>query len=291
MTRRLTFPVGPSEDGMKAGNFLRHKGISHTLLVMIKRQGMLLCNDRPIFSNVPIHAGDLVSVEVAEESTSTTIAPEEGPLSILYEDEDLLAINKEAMIPVHPSRAHVYGTLAGRVMAYYKDRDFTFRAVNRLDLGTSGIVLIAKNPLSANWFHERGNIVKEYTAFAEGVFPRDIAIDLPITREAPEEMRRIVSLTGEQALTLAHREEVRKGFSVVSFRLFTGRTHQIRVHASHLGHPLLGDPLYNPGGMTLGLARQALHAKSVTLTLPYSTNRIVIQAPLPEDMANILLSV
>lgn len=291
MTRRLTFPVGPGEDGMKAGSFLRHKGISHTLLVMIKRQGMLLCNDQPIYSNVPVHTGDTVSVEVAEEHTSATIAPEAGELAILYEDEDLLAINKEAMIPVHPSRAHVYGTLAGRIMAYYEGQDFTFRAVNRLDLGTSGIVLIAKNPLSANWFHQRGEIIKEYTAFAEGVFPRDAIIDLPITRDAPEEMLRIVSPTGEQALTLAHREEVRDGFSVVSFRLFTGRTHQIRVHASHLGHPLLGDTLYNPDGMTLGLTRQALHAKRVTLTLPYSTNRIVIQAPLPDDMANILLSV
>ncbi|MBR5868198.1 MAG: RluA family pseudouridine synthase [Clostridia bacterium] len=276
---------------MKAGNFLRHKGISHTLLVMIKRQGMLLCNDRPVYSNVPVHTGDTVSVEVAEEHTSTTIAPEAGDLEILYEDEDLLAINKDAMIPVHPSRAHVYGTLAGRVMAYYAGQDFTFRAVNRLDLGTSGIVLIAKNPLSANWFHERGEIIKEYTALAQGVFPRDAVIDLPISRAAPEEMLRVVSPAGEQALTLAHREALRDGFSVVSFRLFTGRTHQIRVHASHLGYPLLGDPLYNPDGLSLGLARQALHAKRVTLTLPYSTNRIVIQASLPDDMADILRSV
>lgn len=291
MTRRLTFPVGEAEDGMKAGSFLRQKGISHTLLVMIKRQGMLLCNDRPIFSNVPIHAGDLVSVEVAEESTSTTIAPEEGPLSILYEDEDLLAVCKEAMIPVHPSRAHVYGTLAGRVMAYYAGQDFTFRAVNRLDLGTSGIVLIAKNPLSANWFHERGNIIKEYIGFAEGEFPREVVIDLPIARESPEGMYRLVSPDGARALTYARRESVGNGFSVVHYRLFTGRTHQIRVHSAHLGHPLLGDPLYHPNDTTSGLSHQALHAGRVTLTLPYSTNRISFTAPLPEDMTNIILSV
>ena len=284
MTRTLSFSVPDEACGQKVGNYLRKIGLSHTLLVMVKRQGMLLLNGAPVYSTVLLSPGDVISVTVQEETVSDNIAPEEGPLDILYEDEDLLAVNKEAAIPVHPSRAHVYGTLAGRVMKHFEGQDFVFRAVNRLDKGTSGIVLIAKNPLSANWFSSRADILKEYVGIADGLFPEDVTISLPIAREAPEEMLRVVREDGEYALTYAHRTAVFEGYSAVSFVLGTGRTHQIRVHSAHIGHPLLGDQLYAPGSPSRGLERQALHAVRTSFTLPYSEKRITLEAPLPDDM-------
>lgn len=284
MTRTLTFSVPEEARGQKVGNYLRRIGLSHTLLVMIKRQGMLLLNGAPVYATVALTPGDTISVTVSEEFTSDNIAPEEGNPDILYEDEDLLAVNKEAALPVHPSRAHVYGTLAGQIMKYYEGQDFVFRAVNRLDKGTSGIVMIAKNPLSANWFASRADIQKEYIGFTEGVFPESLTIMLPIAREAPEGMRRVVRGDGEFAVTHAKRLALYDGYSMAGFVLGTGRTHQIRVHSAHIGHPLLGDPLYAPDADPYGLERQALHAARVTFTLPYSDKRVTLEAPLPPDL-------
>ena len=288
MNRTLSFRVAPEEDGRKAGELLRKKGISHTLLVTIKRQGMLLCNGEPVYASRIVYTGEILTVEVREEEGSGNIAPEEGALAVLYEDEDLLAVDKEAGIPVHPSRAHVYGTLAGRVMKRYEGEIFTFRAVNRLDLGTSGIVLIAKNALAANWMASRSAAEKEYLGLVRGEFPEALRIDRPIARETEGEMRRVVREDGERAVTEAHRISFHGGFSLVRFRLHTGRTHQIRVHAAYEGYPLLGDPLYGTGEEEYGLGRQALHAERISFFLPYSENRVTIASPLPADMARIL---
>jgi len=287
MTGHLNFCASFRDEGRRVHDFLRSKGISHTLLVMIKRQGMLFLNGEPVYTSALLKEGDRIDITVYEEQVSDNIAPEEGPLEILYEDDDLLAVNKPADLPVHPSRAHVYGTLAGRVMAYFQGQDFVFRAVNRLDKGTSGIVLISKNPFAANWFATRGHLVKEYAALTEGHFPEDAYIDQPIRRVEEGGMLRAVLPDGEEAITLARLLRDYGSYSAVAFRLLTGRTHQIRVHSSFLGHPLLGDPLYNPQSSVTELERQALHAVRLSLTLPYSANRITLLAPLPPDMASL----
>lgn len=289
MDRSLSFSVPSQSRGLKVTDFLKSAGISRTLQVSIKRQGSLLLNGSHVYASTPVSEGDIVSVSIAEEKISTNIAPEEGPLDILYEDEDILAINKPAELAVHPSRAHVYGTLAGRVMYYYRDERFMFRAVNRLDRGTSGIVLIAKNPFAANWLSSRGEIKKEYTGFTAGSFPPDTGIiSFPIAREEGAGIKRIVSPEGESAVTRCCLVETRGAFSVVSFILETGRTHQIRVHSAFIGHPLLGDPLYNPDPQSFPIDRQALHAAGTDLLLPFSDKRLSLVAPLPPDMAAIL---
>lgn len=289
MDRSLSFSVPSPAHGLKASDFLKGVGISRTLQVSIKRQGSLLLNGSRIYASTPVSEGDIVSVSIAEEKISTNIAPEEGPLDILYEDEDILAVNKPAELAVHPSRAHVYGTLAGRVMYYYRDERFMFRAVNRLDRGTSGIVLVAKNPFAANWLSSGGDIKKEYIGFAAGSFPPDTRIiSFPIAREEGAGIKRIVSPEGESAVTRCSLIETREAFSVVSFALETGRTHQIRVHSSFIGHPLLGDPLYNPDPQAFPINRQALHAAGTNLILPFSNKRLSLSAPLPLDMAMIL---
>ncbi|MBO4406150.1 MAG: RluA family pseudouridine synthase [Clostridia bacterium] len=289
MIRTLLFTVSPEEDGRKAGELLRKRGISHTLLVTVKRQGMLFSAGEPVRQSRIMRRGEILSVTLREETGSDNIAPEEGPLSILYEDPDLLAVDKEAGIPVHPSRAHVYGTLAGRVMKKFEGEIFTFRAVNRLDLGTSGIVLVAKNALAANWMASRAGIEKEYLGLARGKFPEEATIDRPVARESEGAMRRVVREDGERAVTEARRVSFHGGFSLVRFRLLTGRTHQIRVHAASIGHPLLGDPLYGEGaGENYGLARQALHASKISFLLPYSEERITLSSPLPEDVLGVI---
>ena len=183
----------------------------------------------------------------------------------------------------------MYGTLAGRVMKKYEGETFTFRAVNRLDLGTSGIVLIAKNALAANWFASRAGMEKEYLGLVRGRFPERLKIDRPIAREIEGEMRRVIRDDGEKAVTGAERVSFHGAFSLVRFRLYTGRTHQIRVHTAYEGYPILGDPLYGGGTEeAYGLSHQALHAARLSFFLPYSEKRVTIEAPLPEELAEIL---
>jgi 23S rRNA pseudouridine1911/1915/1917 synthase len=211
------------------------------------KYGGVFLNGENVHMRASVKEGDRIEIALPEEK-SEGIPPIDLPLEVLYEDEQLLAVCKPKNMPTHPSKGNSLPTLANAVM-HYMGKDFVFRAVTRLDRDTSGIVLIAKTQYAAAKLSEdmkAGKFQKIYTAVVSGVpEPREGMIDAPIRREAEGAMKRIVASDGKHALTeyrtLYAREDEN---AVLSIRLYTGRTHQIRVHMAHIGHPLLGDFLY-----------------------------------------------
>lgn len=272
------YTVG-GEERMLKEYLLSELGISVRQLKALKMGGLFVNGERVTVRKV-LKSGDEVTLKY--EDTKSEIAPIAMPLDIVFEDDFLLAVNKSVHMPVHPSLGNSLPTLAAGVMHYYRDRDFVFRAVNRLDRETSGIVLIAKSREAAYHLSEamkRGEFIKEYLAVVEGVVtPREGRIDAPIARESEGAMRRVVSERGKEAVTLYETLETAKDTSLLRVRPITGRTHQIRVHMAHVGHPLKYDFLY--GERTEG-KEYMLHAERLSFPHPETGERITLVAECP----------
>lgn len=227
-------------------DYLKNKlGLSTSLISAVKFGGVRL-NGEVVTMRARANGGDVVSITFPDEK-SENIEPIEMPLDILYEDEHTLAVNKPRGMATHPARGTPLPTLANGVSRYLGE-DFVFRAINRLDTGTAGIVLIAKNPLAAavlgRAMKER-KIRKYYTALVEGVpTEREGEISAPIAREKEGNIKRVVREDGKAALTKYRVTKTIDGNAVCEIELMTGRTHQIRVHFAHIGHALVGDFLY-----------------------------------------------
>lgn len=262
-------------------DFLLAEGrVSVTALKRIKYDGLYL-NGMRVTVRATVREGDTVDVVYRDEAASD-ITPLNIPLDILYEDASMLAVCKPTSMPVHPSRGNSLPTLAAAVMHYYRDAPFVFRAVNRLDRETSGIVLIAKTQEAAYRLSEsmkRGEFVKEYLAVAQGhPNPPSGVIDCPIARECEGAMRRVVRADGKAAVTEYRTLKTKEHCSLLLVRPLTGRTHQIRVHLSHIGHPLCDDFLY---GTRREGALYRLHAYRLTLPHPETGERMTLCAPCP----------
>lgn len=271
------YPIGADADGLTVFDYLRRRlGYSSTLLKKVKASGIAL-NETPVTVRARLKTGDRLAVSFPRES-SEHITPIRLPLEILYEDGDLLAVSKPGGIPTHPAKGTGMLTLANMVCAYLGE-GIVFRAVNRLDTDTSGIVLIAKTPLAATALGEemrRREIEKRYLALVEGIpEPRCGVIDAPIGRESEDSQRRTVRSDGQSAVTEYRVLSEQNGNAVCELRPRSGRTHQIRVHMAHIGHPLVGDFLYGtetPEGYRLVCTELSLrHPESgapLTLRLP-----------------------
>ncbi len=277
--------VSAEEAGLWVKEILKSKfGFSSTLIKKVKYGGITV-NGEAVTVRRILAEGDLLRIEMPIEQ-SENIRPAQMPIDVLYEDEDILAVNKAPGIPTHPSRGNHIPSLAEGVMAYYEGQPFVFRAVNRLDRETSGIVLIAKNELSAFKLSEamkRGEFRKEYLAVLESVpEPPCGTVDMPILRPSEDSLRRIADQNGKPART--DYEVLRKdpsGHTLVRLRLHSGRTHQIRVHMAYLGHPLLYDFLY---GTEVPEKRFLLHATLLSFPHPRTKERIEIRCPAPFEM-------
>ncbi len=305
--RTLTWVVPASKSGLSIENFLRAKGCSHHVLTLLKHteQGILL-NREPAYANQRLKVGDEVTICLEDESGSLSIDPELLTLDIVYEDEDILVVDKPPNMPIHPSVGNQEHTLANAVMYHCTETDpsFVFRCVNRLDKDTSGLVLIAKNPLSSAILSSessRNTTQREYFAIVEGRLPRRGTINRPISRKPGSFLsRRIDPKNGVPAVT--HYERINyykknddaknsllpKSVSTASVRLETGRTHQIRVHMSSIGHPIPGDFLYNPESVCALAPRQMLHACRLFLRHPITEEDLVFESALPSDMERFL---
>ena len=292
MTRTLEYKITEDSPSMKIGDFLKKEGFSRQCIIALKKQenGILL-NGIWSYVNTTLSVGDTLTLTLTEEDSSAKIPPIDLPLHILYEDEDILVLNKPADMPIHPSLNNYENTLANAVAYYYNQKNipFVFRCINRLDRDTTGVTMLAKNPFSAGILSEmvrNREIHREYLAIAHGIFDeKEGTIDAPIGRKDGSTIEREINFkTGEKAVThySVLKENTDFNCSQIKLWLETGRTHQIRVHMKHLGHPLLGDFLYNPD-MTY-IKRQALHSYSLSFNHPITKKPMHFTAPVPSDM-------
>ena len=275
--RKIHFKISAADNGRRIKDYLRDFGVSSALLTKLKQtENGITLNGKFARAIDILRQGDIL--EIAVENKGHMPAPLDIPLDVLYEDEDLIAVNKPPFMPVHESRNHIGDTLSNAIAAHIEE-DTAFRAVYRLDRDTGGIVLIAKNPLAAAKL--AGKVKKDYYAIVKGEITESGVIDAPIARLDSSIIKRCVSEGGERAVT--HYEPIRtkNGLTLLKINLETGRTHQIRVHFSHMGYPLLGDTLY--GGDDERLNRQALHCKDIYFIHPVTGADIHITCPFPDD--------
>lgn len=286
MQRELKYTVPPQYDGEKVNKFLREGvGLSFRMVRSLRQiKGSMLLNGVPVRSIDPLTGGaELTLILPPDKSTA---APQEAEFEIIYEDDDILVINKPAGLAMHPTHNHQGDTLANAV-AYYLNqhgKDAVFRVAGRLDKNTSGLVVCALNKLAAAKLN--GNCKKTYYAVVEGDYSGNGTIDAPIIRPDPMKTLRAVGEGGEEAVTHWRALRSANGLTLLEVKLETGRTHQIRVHFSSLGTPLAGDEMYGAG--TERIARHALHCGVLELTHPITEEKLVFSAPMPQDMASLV---
>lgn len=305
MNREFVFQKQQEDDfsGETIAAFLTKQGwTSQNLKNLRKTPDGIVVNGERAFQNYRLQQEDLLKVRVMEEASSGKIVPVKLPFSIVYEDEDIIAVNKPADMPIHPSLRNYENSLANALMYYYAQQDspFVFRCINRLDRDTSGLTIVAKNSVSAGILGKQmaasvknscipKPLRREYLGIVRGEsVPEHGTIEAPIARKDTSVIERMVDFqNGEHAVT--HYEVVKRGHghSLLKLWLETGRTHQIRVHLKYAGFPLIGDYLYNPDMEYIH--RQALHSYRLTFLHPITGQSLQLEAPMPEDMKTVFL--
>lgn len=287
MPRKISYKITSEYDNRKVLDFLKHCGYSHRLITKLKQapDGLVL-NGAHTRTVDLLRENDIFEINIPDDKEESISIPVKMPLDIVYEDEDLIVVNKPAMLAVHESHNHLGDTLSNAV-AYYlgeKGKSSVFRAVGRLDKGTSGLMVCALNKYTASKLS--GKIYKEYFAIASAVFEGEGTIDAPIYRPDPIITVRTVDEKGERAVT--HWKAVKNDGvnTLLKIHLETGRTHQIRVHFSHIGAPLVGDTMY--GKADERLCHQALHCCYCRFTHPVTNEVMEFFRDIPEDMKGII---
>ena len=278
--------VEQKENGMLLRDFLRKRGVSAALAKGVKASDGFFRDGAPVHTDMRLSAGQRISFALPPEPP-TEVLPQALPLDILYEDEDILVLNKPADMPVHPSAGNYENTLANGVAWYYKQQGkaFVYRCINRLDRDTTGVLVLAKNPLSGALLSaqmKQRQIRRTYLALTDGIPPERGTISAPVARMDASVITREVNFErGEAAVTHYERLAVSNGYALVELHLDTGRTHQIRVHMKYIGCPLPGDFLYHPVFDRIG--RQALHSFQLEFAHPITGEPMCFLAPVPED--------
>lgn len=303
MKRVINYIISHEYQNKRIWDFLIDHGYSKHIRTYLKQHpNTVLKNNEPALFYFPLETGDRLTILLEDEEASKKISPVNLPLDIVYEDEDLMVINKQADTPIHPSQGNYENTLANSVAYYFASQQipFVFRCINRLDRDTTGLLILAKNMLSGAILSDqmkKREIHRTYLSIVEGCVPKHGTIDAPIGRKDASVIERHIDWdTGERAVTYYKRLQYKpwnhypktalvpsQGISLVQLKLETGRTHQIRVHMTSIGHPLCGDTLYNP--KTQMMQRQALHSYSLEFNHPITKETLHFTAPLPEDMS------
>lgn len=284
--RILEYRVNSKYNGVQVSEFLKCEyGFSRRIITAIKRiDDGILRNGQHIRMVDPVYSGDIITVKLAERGT---LEPN-GDLNaaIIYHDEDIIIFDKPVDMPVHPSFNHYNDTLGNLYAHICKGR--TFRPINRLDRNTSGLCIVAKNALAAVNLQKGDNAIdKTYFAICHGRINDDSGvIDAPIARQGDSIIKRIISDSGQKAITEFTAISRAEDATLLKIKLVTGRTHQIRVHFSHIGHPLFGDDLY--GGSNELISEHALHCGELSFHHPISDGKILVQSPLRHNMLDLL---
>lgn len=292
MKRSFRYHITEKDAGKIVGVFLSEREYTPTCIKFLKKaENLIMVNGAWAFVNRMLQAGDILETVFLDEESSENIPAVEMPLDIVYEDTDILVVNKAARLPIHPTKGYERESLANGVVAYYEKQGipFVFRSINRIDKNTTGLVIIAKNMLSGSILGEAmrsREIRRTYLAVTEGELPEEGTIDLPIGRRAGSAVERCIDANGAKAITHYERLYTAKGYSLAKIHLETGRTHQIRLHMRAIGHPLPADELYHP--VFTVIDRHALHSWRLEFPHPITKERLCFVQPLPEDMRRIL---
>lgn len=292
--RILTYTVTPEEDGRMVKGILRGSlQLSYTLLKSLKwRENAILLNGQSVHVNAIVHAGDVVSVALSERTPREDLyCANAAKPDIVYEDDDLLVLNKPAGVAMHPKSGDASAPSLAAMLTSYLGEGSVPHFVSRLDKGTSGLLIAAKS----GYVHDRlrralhsSDLRREYRAVAVGrVEPPYGVIDAPIGRAEGSIIRRCVRSDGLPSLTEYETLQVNDRFTLLRLRPQTGRTHQLRVHMAYLGHPLAGDWLYGTEDKTL-IARPALHSYELWFTQPVTGQELHFTAPIPQDMQRLM---
>ncbi|WP_204524737.1 RluA family pseudouridine synthase [Litchfieldia alkalitelluris] len=290
----LEWIIDEQDENKLIKQFLKEQHISKTALTDIKFDGgAILLNGEHVNVRHVLHIGDHLKVIFPKEKPSVDMVPKEIPINIVYEDSFLMLINKQPFLPTIPSREHPTNSLANGVMSYYQKigLESTSHIVNRLDRDTSGLLIVAKFRHIHHLLTEqqkKGLLKRSYEALTHGLVLEEMGtINAPIGRKSDSIIERMVRQDGQDAVThfkvLKYDEE--NNFSHLLIQLETGRTHQIRVHLSYKGNPLLGDDLY--GGSKKRINRQALHCSKVSFSHPITLESMNFAIDLPEDMKSL----
>ena len=267
-------------------------GFSRRIIIAIKQEGKLLVNDLERTVRYVLAEGDVLEIHFPAEKVSDNLQPEDINLNSAYEDQAVIVIDKPAGMATMPSKNHPSGTMANGLSGYYRrnNRMFTVHVVTRLDRNTSGLVLVAKDRYSHSLLakaQQSNKVKRTYIAFVEGILEAEKGtIDAPIARKPDSIIERTIHESGKPAITHYKKRSEIENRTMVEIELETGRTHQIRVHFSHCGHPLVGDDLY--GGSLQILNRQALHCNELSFEHPITRENIKVQSKLPEDLQKLL---
>ncbi len=289
MDRVIEIRITTSQEGRTIKDILRNDfRVSAAILTQLKKEkdGILL-EGNPVFATERVREGESLIITVRDSVSH--MEKSDMPLSVLFEDEDVILLNKPRNMPTHPSQNHYGDTLANALMGYFGGQNFIFRAITRLDKDTSGVVLVAKNPLSGAILVEDmklGRIQKEYMAVTNGMpNPPAGRLEAPICRQKESIVLRCVSPDGREAITQYETISEKNGFSLIRLNPLTGRTHQLRVHMSYLGCPIYGDDLY---GAPQKEEATRLHCGKLQFIHPITGEEILVEAPLPEDMLSLV---
>ncbi len=297
MERKLFFTISEQDSNLTLYDYLKLQGFSSQNIIELKKMNRsVLINDEWVHMNYRLQNQDHLLIHIQENNSSEKIIPVNLPFPILYEDEDLVVVNKPADMPIHPSQNNYENTLANAAAYYYEELQhtpFTFRCINRLDRDTTGLTILAKNMYSANVLAgqmQQRKIKRLYLAILDGTLEKKYgSIRLPIGRKSDSTIERQVDpIHGETAITHYCRLKTMGNYTLAAFQLETGRTHQIRVHMSSIGTPLIGDTLYNSKPSAYELPRQALHAYRISFLHPVTKKLMKFSAPIPDDMINLI---
>lgn len=293
MKNLIEFTARENDNAKKLREYLRHSAkLSGRLIKGAAMDGRIKVNNNITRLNYVLKCGDVISIDISKEETQN-IEPEDISIDVVYEDIDVIVVNKNPGMVVHPTKRYPCHTLANALLYYFEKtkQNSIVRLVSRLDMDTSGLILVAKNQFShmalARDMHSQ-DFRKNYLAVVHGhCEDKSGTIDLPIYRQTGDDIRRIVDDRGQQSVTHYNVIESCKSGEVVELTLETGRTHQIRVHMSHIGHPLYGDSLYGESEDEY-IERQALHAYKLSFPHPKSGKVINLEVGLPQDMKDLI---